>query len=312
MTKEEIENKIATLTGGRAAEEVACGEITTGASNDIEQATKLARAMITRYGMSDEFDMVAMETVENQYLGGDTSLCCSADTQREIDHKVVELVRAQHEKAKKLLVDNKRLLDILAMHLYEKETITGDEFMEILNKEGEPLYEKTHRLWMAGTDRGYSSYNPWRFGDCIAGDSALDYDLLWCDGNRDRNYRYYLLCQVGTLHWVCTVRVSGCRGDQRDHRSGADGISAHRRTGCNIAASAMVYRTQRIEAVSSWIYPEFVQRKVFLCLTGHQCDRSGSRCADDILAADCFVLSRIFDRYIPDYIRSRQCSIGLQ
>ena len=136
MTKEEIENKIATLTGGRAAEEVACGEITTGASNDIEQATKLARAMITRYGMSEEFDMVAMETVENQYLGGDTSLCCSADTQKEIDHKVVELVRAQHEKAKKLLVDNKRLLDILAMHLYEKETITGDEFMEILNKEG--------------------------------------------------------------------------------------------------------------------------------------------------------------------------------
>ena len=136
MTKEEIENKIATLTSGRAAEEVACGEITTGASNDIEQATKLARAMITRYGMSEEFDMVAMETVENQYLGGDTSLCCSADTQKEIDHKVVELVRAQHEKAKKLLVDNKRLLDILAMHLYEKETITGDEFMEILNKEG--------------------------------------------------------------------------------------------------------------------------------------------------------------------------------
>ena len=136
MTKEEIENKIATFTGGRAAEEVACGEITTGASNDIEQATKLARAMITRYGMSDEFDMVAMETVENQYLGGDTSLCCSADTQKEIDRKVVELVRSQHEKAKKLLVDNKRLLDILAMHLYEKETITGDEFMEILNKEG--------------------------------------------------------------------------------------------------------------------------------------------------------------------------------
>ena len=120
------------------------------------------------------------------------------------------------------------------------------------------------------------------------------------------------ICQVGTLHWVCTVRVSGCRGDQRDHRSGADGISAHRRTGCNIAASAMVYCTQRIEAVSSWIYPEFVQRKVFLCLTGHQCVRSGSRCADDILAADCFVLSRIFDRYIPDYIRNRQCNIGLQ
>ena len=136
MSKEEMANKIATLTGGRVAEDLVFHSITTGASNDIEQATKLARAMITRYGMSEEFDMVAMETVENQYLGGDTSLCCSADTQKEIDHKVVELVRAQHEKAKKLLVDNKRLLDILAMHLYEKETITGDEFMEILNKEG--------------------------------------------------------------------------------------------------------------------------------------------------------------------------------
>lgn len=136
MTKEEIENKIATLTGGRAAEEIACGEITTGASNDIEQATKLARAMITRYGMSDTFDMVAMETVNNQYLGGDTSLCCSAETQKEIDVKVVEVVRTQHEKAKKLLTENKRLMDILAMHLYEKETITGEEFMDIMNREG--------------------------------------------------------------------------------------------------------------------------------------------------------------------------------
>ena len=136
MTKEELQNKIATLTGGRAAEEIVTGTISTGASNDIEQATKLARAMITRYGMTEEFDMVAMETVNNQYLGGDTSLACSADTQKRLTMKVVELVRAQHEKAKKLLVDNKRLLDILAMHLYEKETITGDEFMEILNKEG--------------------------------------------------------------------------------------------------------------------------------------------------------------------------------
>ena len=133
MTKEEIENKIATFTGGRAAEEVAFGQITTGASNDIEQATKLARAMITRYGMSEEFDMVAMETVQNQYLGGDTSLACSADTQKEIDRKVVELVKRQHEKARKLLEDNREQLDRLAGFLYERETITGEEFMEILN-----------------------------------------------------------------------------------------------------------------------------------------------------------------------------------
>ena len=136
MTKQEIENKIATLTGGRAAEEVAFGEITTGASNDIEQATKLARAMITRYGMSDEFDMVAMETVTNQYLGGDSSLACASDTQKRIDEKVVELVKAQHEKARKLLTDNRPKLDKLAQYLYEKETITGEEFMHIL-KEGD-------------------------------------------------------------------------------------------------------------------------------------------------------------------------------
>ena len=137
MTKQEIENKIATLTGGRAAEEVVFGEITTGASNDIEQATKLARAMITRYGMSEEFDMVAMETVTNQYLGGDTSLACAADTQKRIDEKVVELVKAQHEKARKILTDNRKKLDELAQFLYEKETITGEEFMQILKEEGE-------------------------------------------------------------------------------------------------------------------------------------------------------------------------------
>lgn len=135
MTKQEIENKIATFTGGRAAEEVAFGEITTGASNDIEQATKLARSMITRYGMSEEFDMVAMETVTNQYLGGDTSLSCSADTQKEIDRKVVELVKAQHEKARQLLLTNRAKLDELSQYLYEKETITGEEFMKILNIE---------------------------------------------------------------------------------------------------------------------------------------------------------------------------------
>lgn len=135
MNKKEIENKIATFTGGRAAEEVVFNEITTGASNDIEQATKLARAMITRYGMTEEFDMVAMETVTNQYLGGDTSLSCSADTQKEIDRKVVELVKREHEKAKKLLADNREKLDELAMYLYEKETITGEEFMKILNNE---------------------------------------------------------------------------------------------------------------------------------------------------------------------------------
>ena len=132
LTREEIENKIATYTGGRAAEEVAFGQITTGASNDIEQATKLARAMITRYGMNEDFDMVALETVQNQYLGGDTSLACSPDTQKEIDRKVVELVKAQHQKARKLLEDNRDKLDELAKFLYEKETITGEEFMEIL------------------------------------------------------------------------------------------------------------------------------------------------------------------------------------
>ena len=136
MNKEELENKIATLTGGRAAEEVVFGSITTGASNDIEQATKLARAMLTRYGMSDEFDMVALETVNNQYLGGDTSLACSAQTQCEIDQKVVELVKAQHAKAVQILTDNRAKLDELAQYLYQKETITGDEFMEILNREG--------------------------------------------------------------------------------------------------------------------------------------------------------------------------------
>ena len=133
MTKEELENKIATLTGGRAAEEVVFNSITTGASNDIEQATKLARAMLTRYGMSSDFDMVALETVNNQYLGGDTSLACSAQTQREIDQKVVELVKEQHEKAIRILTDHRAKLDELAKYLYEKETITGDEFMKILN-----------------------------------------------------------------------------------------------------------------------------------------------------------------------------------
>ena len=135
MNKEELENRIATLTGGRAAEEVVFHSITTGASNDIEQATKLARAMLTRYGMSDEFDMVALETVNNQYLGGDTSLACSAQTQCEIDQKVVELVKAQHAKAVQILTDNRAKLDELAQYLYQKETITGDEFMEILNRE---------------------------------------------------------------------------------------------------------------------------------------------------------------------------------
>ena len=134
LTREELENKIATLTGGRAAEEVAFGQITTGASNDIEQATKLARAMITRYGMSDEFDMVAMETVNNQYLGGDTSLACSAETQQLIDRKVVALVKAQHQKARSLLEANRPALDKLAAYLYEKETITGEEFMQLLRE----------------------------------------------------------------------------------------------------------------------------------------------------------------------------------
>ena len=135
MTKEELENKIATFTGGRAAEELVFHSVTTGASNDIEQATKLARAMITRYGMSSDFDMVALETVNNQYLGGDTSLACSAQTQREIDQKVVELVKAQHAKALQILTENRDKLDQLAKFLYEKETITGEEFMAILNGE---------------------------------------------------------------------------------------------------------------------------------------------------------------------------------
>ncbi|HJC51607.1 MAG TPA: ATP-dependent zinc metalloprotease FtsH [Candidatus Anaerostipes avistercoris] len=133
MSKEELENKIATYTGGRAAEEIVFGSITTGASNDIEQATKLARAMITQYGMSKDFDMVAMETQTNQYLGGDASLTCSAQTQAEIDQKVVELVRRQHEKAAQILLDNREKLDELSQHLYQKETITGGEFMKILN-----------------------------------------------------------------------------------------------------------------------------------------------------------------------------------
>ena len=133
LTKEEIENKIATFTGGRAAEEVVFGSVTTGASNDIEQATKLARAMITRYGMSDEFGMVALETVTNQYLGGDASLACSAETQTKIDQQVVALVQKQHDKAVSLLTDNREKLDQLAAYLYEKETITGEEFMHILN-----------------------------------------------------------------------------------------------------------------------------------------------------------------------------------
>ena len=134
MSKTEMENKIATLTGGRAAEEVVFHSVTTGASNDIEQATKLARAMITRYGMSDDFDMVALETVNNQYLGGDASLACSAETQTKIDQRVVELVKKQHEKAVNILTENRAKLDELARHLYEKETITGEEFMHILNE----------------------------------------------------------------------------------------------------------------------------------------------------------------------------------
>ena len=133
MTKEEMENKIATLTGGRAAEEIAFGSVTTGASNDIEQATKLARGMITRYGMSKDFDMVAMETVTNQYLGGDYSLTCSMETQTAIDREVVELVKKQHEKAGQILMENRAKLDELSQYLYEKETITGEEFMKILN-----------------------------------------------------------------------------------------------------------------------------------------------------------------------------------
>ena len=134
MTKSELENKIATLTGGRAAEEIILGSISTGAANDIEQATKIARAMITRYGMSNDFDMVALETVNNQYLGGDASLACSADTQSKIDQQVVDLVKKQHEKAVRILMENREKLHELSIYLYDKETITGDEFMAILNR----------------------------------------------------------------------------------------------------------------------------------------------------------------------------------
>ncbi|MGN1188755.1 MAG: cell division protein FtsH, partial [Lachnospiraceae bacterium] len=134
MNKEELENKIATYTGGRAAEELIFNSVSTGASNDIEQATKLARAMVTRYGMSEDFDMVALETVNNQYLGGDASLACSAELQAKVDYQVIELVKKQHEKAKTILTDNKQKLHELAKFLYEEETITGDEFMEILNR----------------------------------------------------------------------------------------------------------------------------------------------------------------------------------
>lgn len=155
MTKQELENKIATFTGGRAAEEVAFGEVTTGASNDIEQATKLARGMITRYGMNEDFDMVALETVNNQYLGGDASLACSAETQREIDQKTIELVKAQHEKARKLLEEHRAKLDELASYLYEKETITGDEFMTILNREGKAAEEQGGGENANGTDRSF-------------------------------------------------------------------------------------------------------------------------------------------------------------
>ena len=135
MTQAELENKIATLTGGRAAEELIFKSASTGASNDIEQATKLARSMITRYGMSQDFDMVALETVTNQYLGGDASLACSAETQAKVDQQVVELVKSQHQKALRILTENKKKLDELAQYLYERETITGDEFMKILNQQ---------------------------------------------------------------------------------------------------------------------------------------------------------------------------------
>ena len=136
LTKEELENRIATLTGGRAAEEIVFGQITTGASNDIEQATKLARAMITRYGMNEEFDMVALETVTNQYLGQDASLACSADTQKDIDQKVIATIKEQHKRAKQILQENRKMLDCLAQYLYEKESIIGEEFMRIMEKGG--------------------------------------------------------------------------------------------------------------------------------------------------------------------------------
>ena len=134
LTREELENKIATYTGGRAAEEVVFGTSSTGASNDIEQATKLARAMITRYGMSPDFDMVALESVTNQYLGGDSSLTCSMETQTEVDRQVVALVKREHAKATAILQENREKLDELAKYLYERETITGEEFMEILDR----------------------------------------------------------------------------------------------------------------------------------------------------------------------------------
>ena len=145
MSKEELENKIATFTGGRAAEELIFHSITTGASNDIEQATKIARAMISRYGMSEDFDMVAMETVSNQYLGGDSSLACSFETQTLLDKKVVELVRRQHEKALKILEDNIGKLHELAQYLYEHETITGEEFMKILETPASAVNDKTEQ-----------------------------------------------------------------------------------------------------------------------------------------------------------------------
>ena len=145
MSKEELENKIATFTGGRAAEELIFHSITTGASNDIEQATKIARAMISRYGMSKDFDMVAMETVSNQYLGGDSSLACSFETQTLLDKKVVELVRRQHEKALKILEDNIGKLHELAQYLYEHETITGEEFMKILEAPAPAANDRTEQ-----------------------------------------------------------------------------------------------------------------------------------------------------------------------
>ena len=140
-TKKELEAMLVGYLGGRAAEELIFHEITTGASNDIEQATKMTRAMITRYGMSSDFDMVALETVSNQYLGGDASLACSAETQKKIDEKVVALVRQQHEKAAGILLENREKLDELARYLYQKETITGEEFMKILNEDGAPAAE---------------------------------------------------------------------------------------------------------------------------------------------------------------------------
>lgn len=154
LSKEDLENKIATLTGGRAAEDVAFGVITTGAANDIEQATKLARAMISRYGMSEDFGMVALETVTNQYLGGDTTLACSTATQEAIDRQVIALVKKQYEAAKKTLIENRDALNRLSDYLYEKETITGEEFMQILNQfpvDGEAAEKETVTIGSAQT-----------------------------------------------------------------------------------------------------------------------------------------------------------------